>query len=248
MSFDSRWRLFADPAAIPSVPAGLDVHQQQAMLQAAFKAVPRFGHDYLFLAGYALINAVGCALVAAAWFQGWPGMIAAAGLSEPGLALAVMFLVGLLVATLQAMSLSRDLAAVYMRVPPAGSRAGEYLTLVRGRSGTSRTILAATLRSRQMMRTSFVRYFARTLLALGMIGTLGALVLGPAGITGIPADTQALSTILLGLTAAGAAPLHLALLGLVFHVWLAANHRLLKIGAMHLVNLIVERGEIELAE
>lgn len=248
MTFDSRWRLFADPAAIPPVSSGLDVHQQQAMIQAAFKPVERFAHDYLFLAGYALINLIGCALIAAAYFQGWVGMITAAGLTDSCLAITAVFLVGLLVATLQALSLSRDLAAAYTRVPPPHSRAGEYLALIRGRGGESHTVLGMALRSKQSVRASFVRYFAQTILAVGVIGTLAAFILVAAGLANMSPEPQGQAAALMHAVVADARALHPALLGLVFHVWLMANHQLLKSGAMHLVDLIIERGEIEFAE
>jgi MotA/TolQ/ExbB proton channel family len=229
----------------------------QMTTQAMFAALPidsigpkrqrnRSGYQYLLLARFGLINLIGMALVAAAYFQGWIGVIDAADPTHQCMAIAAVFVFGLIVSAMLVWRTSGELNQAYAPIPAPKSRAGQYLALVRGRGGDGRAILAAALRSKLTMRIAIVRHIAGTLVILGLIGTVIGFIMALSGVqpevaTDVKTVAPMVSTLIQGMSVA----LYTTLVGGLLNIWLMVNHHVLASGTMHLVTAIVERGETD---
>jgi biopolymer transport protein ExbB/TolQ len=222
-------------------------------LLAALQDGEAASYRYLLVLRFGVVNMVALALVAAAWMQGWIGVILAADTSHLVVVIMGVFLAGLALCTRRVLQTSRELNEVKELDSPAGalnwgpasrSRVAAYCRNIQGRDAQGRAIAASALRLKLSARIAAVRHIANSLVFLGLIGTvLGFIV----ALSGIDAETAAnittigpmVSTLVDGMSIA----LHTTLVGAVLNIWLMVNYRLLEGGTVHLITAIVERGE-----
>jgi hypothetical protein len=206
----------------------------------------RAAYDYLLLSRYALINLVGVALTAAAYFEGWIGIIVAADPTYQCAAIAAVFLVGLGTCTMRVWRVTQELNEASAPSPAPHSRAAQYLALIRGRSGEGRSMLAATLRAKLMARTAVVRNIAGTLVLLGLIGTVIGFIMALSGVKPeVASDAKSIAPMVTALIQGMSVALYTTLVGGVLNIWLMVNYHMLASGTLHLLTAIVERGEAD---
>lgn len=206
----------------------------------------RTAYAYLLLARFALVNLVGAALTAALYFQGWIDVINAGDPTHQCAMIAAVFLVGLVVCTMRIWRVSQELNEVSTAVPAPRSRAGQYLALIRGRSGESRSMLASVLRTKLMARMTAVRNIAGTLVLLGLVGTVIGFIMSLSGVRPeVASDAKAIAPMVTDLITGMSVALYTTLVGGVLNIWLMVNYHVLASGTTHLVTAIIERGEAD---
>jgi MotA/TolQ/ExbB proton channel family len=198
----------------------------------------------LLILRFVLLNAVGIAMLAAAWLEGWLDPIAAADTTHLCALIFAVFVLGLGWASRRAWTLSSELDALEQQVPAAGSRVAHYLGAIRGLDGQARATMASALKLKLAHRIGTVRYIAGSLVLLGLIGTVVGFVFAlsgvdPDAVSDVSAIGPMVSTLIEGMSVA----LYTTLVGSVLNIWLMLNHRLLEGGAIHLLTHLVERGE-----
>jgi hypothetical protein len=235
------------PAALPPM-SPIDIQGQQAALRAAFAAPRpyRLPHAFLLLLRFALVNVVALALLAAAWAQGWIGLVAEADPTHQCAAIAGVFLVGLALCTAKTWRVSRELNELQAEAPAPWSRTARYLERVRGRDASSRAIAAGALRAKLMVRIGAVRHIASTLVVLGLLGTVVGFIMALSGVRpDIAADARAVSSMVSTLIAGMSVALYTTLVGSLLNIWLMVCFHILASGTVRLVAGIVERGEAD---
>ncbi|MEM7043302.1 MAG: MotA/TolQ/ExbB proton channel family protein [Pseudomonadota bacterium] len=201
-------------------------------------------HRHLLFMRFAVVNLVGIALLAAAWLQGWLGMVLEGDATKLALVIVLVFLAGLLICASKVQKVGAELDRI--RAPEAypASRVSRYLASIDGRDGQSRQLAASALRLKLASRIAVVRHIAGSLVFLGLIGTVIGFMIALSGVdpedaADIGAIGPMVSTLISGMSVA----LSTTLVGAVLNIWLMVNYRLLESGTLRLLTSIIELGE-----
>ena len=190
----------------------------------------------------ALINLSAGAAVLAALMNGWVQPVFASDITGLTWVIALVFLVGLVMAFAKAWRLARDTVCVQAHAPCRGTLAADYIDTVRGRSAGSRAITAATLRHVVSARIAPVLFVAGSLVLLGLIGTVLGFIIALSGVSAESAsnlsETSAMVSRLIG---GMSVALYTTLEGAI--LWLMVNYRILAAAAARFVNGLVALGE-----
>jgi hypothetical protein len=193
---------------------------------------------------FALINATGAALLAAAWMEGWISPIIATDSTHLCALIVAVFLLGLGFAGEKALMLSRELNELDRGPTGARSKVAAYMTAIAGRDAQVRATLASSLKLKLAYRIAGVRHVASSLVLLGLIGTVVGFVIALSGVDpDSVADVAAIGPMVSKLLEGMGVALYTTLVGSVLNIWLMLNHRLLEGGAIHLLTHLVEEGE-----
>ena len=207
---------------IPAIPPDISFHPFAA-LQAGSALATR----YLLLLRFAVLNMVACALVGAAWFQGW--IIAAYDGDQTRMVvvIAAVFAVGFITCGNRIRETSEDLNRVKAGVVPSWLALPEW-----------------ALRLKLGARFAGPRYVANSLVFLGLIGTVIGFIIALSGVrpdaaSDVAAIGPMISTLITGMGVA----LYTTLVGAVLNIWLMLNVRLLEGGCVALVVAVAEGRE-----
>lgn len=213
---------------------------------AALGAAPADGREYLLLLRFALVNLVGFLLLGAAWMQGWVGAAWNADSTFISHGIFALFLVGLGVCgqRIWRTSLELNRARRFDPFDPEPSLALRYVSEVKGRSGDSRALAAASLKLKLTTRIGAVRFIANMLVLLGLIGTVVGFIMALGGVDpessgDAAAITPMVSTLIVGMSVA----LYTTLIGSVLNIWLMVNYHILAAGTVSLLTTLVDLGE-----
>jgi hypothetical protein len=198
----------------------------------------------LLFVRFVLVNIVAVALLAAAYLQGWLDGVLSAYLMELSAVIVLVFLYGLVLCGAKIWRHSVELNEVKAGTPDSRSRAGRYLSHVRGAGAESRSIHAGTLRLKLTDRIAGVRHIANSLVFLGLIGTVIGFIIAlsgvdPAAMTQVENVSAMVSTLINGMSVA----MYTTLVGAVLYVWLNINFRILVSGTVDLITTAIELGE-----
>ena len=201
-------------------------------------------YRYLLFVRFALVNIVAVALLTAAYLQGWLDGVFSAYLMELSAVIFLVFLYGLVLCGAKIWRHSVELNEVKAGTPDSRSRAGRYLSHVRGAGAESRAIHAGALRLKLTDRIAGVRHIANSLVFLGLIGTVIGFIIAlsgvdPAAMTQVENVSAMVSTLINGMSVA----MYTTLVGAVLYVWLNINFRILVSGTVDLIISAIELGE-----
>ncbi len=201
-------------------------------------------YRYLLFMRFAVVNLIAFALVAAAWMQGWTGVVFEGDVTQLALVIVAVFLVGLVLCGFKVLQASVELNQIKSPQLYPNSRAARYLLDVSSRDGHSRSITASALKLKLSSRIAVVRHIANSLVFLGLIGTVIGFMIALSGVdpeqaADISAIGPMVSTLISGMSVA----LSTTLVGAILNVWLMINYRLLESGTLRLLTTIVELGE-----
>lgn len=193
---------------------------------------------------FLVVNLVAFALLAAAWVQGWIGMVLDGDVTKLALVIVAVFLAGLAICGMKVLQASAELDQIRAPEDYPNARAARYLAAITGRDGHSRSITASALKLKLSSRIAVVRHIANSLVFLGLIGTVIGFMIALSGVNpedaaDISAIGPMVSTLISGMSVA----LSTTLVGAVLNVWLMVNYRLLESGTLRLFTTIVELGE-----
>ncbi len=218
--------------------------EQVNWLLARSRGAQERPYHYLLLLRFVLTNLLGLGLVGAAYAQGWVELVIKADASHLSTVIALVFVAGLGYCALRVLQTSRELNQIKSFDPLVQSAAGDYIAKLRGRSGESRSILAASLRLKLSQRISLVRHAAGSLVLLGLIGTVIGFIIALSGVDPESAsDVQSIAPMVSSLIKGLSTALYTTLIGSVLNVWLMINYRLLAGGTIKLITALIDYGE-----
>ncbi|HSA81593.1 MAG TPA: MotA/TolQ/ExbB proton channel family protein [Geminicoccaceae bacterium] len=231
-------------AAAPRLPA------REPFLRLVWDAVRALSSDdpianrHLLLLRFALANILALALVGAAAGQGWIGQLLAAEGSGYSVAIALVFAAGLIMSGHRVVQISQALNEIKRFERNCEPPLPPYLRLIQGRDGSSRALLASSLKLRLAARIAPVRHIANSLVLLGLTGTVIGFIVALSGVRPDAAsDVGAIGPMISTLITGMAIALHTTLVGSLLHLWLMVNLRLLESGTIKLLTATVELGE-----
>jgi hypothetical protein len=215
-----------------------------AQVFAAFAAGDQAGYRHLLVLRFAVVNLVAFALLAAAWLNGWVGLVLAGDTTQLVSIIAVVFLAGLFECGRKIARTSAEIDQITGLGEMPSHRARSYLNAIEGREGQSRALMVSALKLRLTARIASIRHVANSLVFLGLIGTVIGFTIALSGVDPEAAADVSLvgpmvSTLISGMSVA----LHTTLVGAVLNIWLMVNYRLLESGTVRLLTSIVELGE-----
>ena len=217
-------------------------HLAWLLATAPLAGVARY--KYLLLLRFALINLIGCSLLALAHLHGWIALTLAADHTHLVAVIFLVFLAGLVICAYRIVQTSLELNRTKPFDPLARSLAAEFLAKTRGRTGESRSILTASLRLKLTQRIAVVRHTANSLVILGLIGTVIGFIIALSGVDPDKAgDFNAVAPMVSTLIEGMSTALFTTLVGAVLNVWLMVNYHLLAGGTVKLITALVELGE-----
>ncbi len=200
-------------------------------------------YRYLLFVRFALVNTVATALLVAAYLQGWLDGVLTAYLMELSVVIFLVFLYGLVLCGVQIWRHSVELNDVKAGTADPRSRAGRFMSQIRGVNPESLSIKADALRLKLTDRIVGVRHIANSLVFLGLIGTVIGFIIALSGVdpaagTEVENVAAMISVLIKGMSVA----LHTTLVGAVLYVWLIINYRILVTGTVDLIATIMELG------
>lgn len=199
---------------------------------------------WLLLFRFVLVNAVGLALLAVAWANGWIGLLLAADTTRLVTLIALVFVAGFALCVRRLIATSRELNGLKEGRPPGDGRVAEYLRAIDGRDNATRAHLASLLRLKLHARIAPVRHIANNLVILGLVGTVVGFVIALDGVDPQAAsDVSAVGPMISRLIEGMSVALHTTLVGAVLNIWLMIDYRMLESGTVRLFTQAVEYGE-----
>jgi hypothetical protein len=193
---------------------------------------------------FLLINAVGLALVGAAWAAGLLDSIFATDTTHLVKLIIGVFVVGVVWSAQRALMLARELNALDQLQPASDTRVGQWLQRAKGSDASARANLAAALKLKIAHRIASVRHVASALVLLGLIGTVVGFIQALSGVQpDMVGDVAAIPGMVSCLLEGMATALYTTLVGSALNIWLMLDYRLLESGSVHLLARLVERGE-----
>ncbi|MCH8096398.1 MAG: MotA/TolQ/ExbB proton channel family protein [Proteobacteria bacterium] len=156
----------------------------------------------------------------------------------------LVFLYGLVLCGAKIWRHSVELNEVKAGTADSRSRAGRYLSHVRGAAAEGRSLHAGALRLKLTDRIAGVRHIANSLIFMGLIGTVIGFIIAlsgvdPAAMTEVKNVTAMVSTLINGMSVA----MYTTLVGAVLYLWLNINFRILVSGTVDLITTAIELGE-----
>lgn len=228
----------------PEAEANTADAQRLAWLANKATSTERTPYHYVLLLRFALINLFGFALLGAAYVQGLVELVMISDQTYLSAVISLVFLAGLGICAAKVWGTSNELNQIKAFDPLKPSKASSYLAQIRGHSGDSRSIIAASLRLKLSQRISIVRQIAASLVLLGLIGTVVGFIIALSGVkpdqaADVKAITPMVSTLIAGMSTA----LYTTLVGSVLNVWLMINYHMLAGGTVKLITGLLEFGE-----
>ncbi len=201
-------------------------------------------HRYLLVLQFATLNLAAFALLGAAYMQGWIDLIIEADGTKISIAIFLIFLGGLGFCAYNIWQISKELECVRNFNPCRRSWAATYLAVVAGRGSGSRAITGSALRVRIADRIGSVRHVAKSLVLLGLIGTVLGFIIALSGVDpNVAGDVRAVAPMVTNLIAGMSVALYTTFFGAVLNLWLTVNYHLLRGGAVRLVTALIALGE-----
>jgi len=200
--------------------------------------------SHLLLLRYILLNVVAIALLVAAYFQGWVGLVVRSDATRVTIGIAALFVIGLIACSLSIWRVSREIDRANSLDPAKTSPVTVYIRLARGKDAGGRANLAAAFRHRLFSRIVHIRHIANTLVVIGLIGTVIGFIIALSGVDpDIATNPNAVSGMVARLIEGMSVALYTTLVGAILSVWLLACFQILATGTTTLFSLVVELGE-----
>ena len=139
-------------------------------------------YRYLLLLRFSLVNLIGCALLGAAWLQGWIPIVLRADTTNLVVVIIAAFAAGLVMTGRKVIRISHELNQIKEPQRDRRSRVAGYLRNIEGADAQGRATIAATLRLKLGARISAIRHIANGLVLLGLIGTVLGFIIALSGV------------------------------------------------------------------
>lgn len=199
------------------------------------------------LARILLVNLLGFAGVAAAYFQEYLSFLFEADTSGISYGIAGVFVIGLFFALVRAWQFGRELDAIkaYRAGVDDGSwRVHDYLDYT-AHANVHAPLVADSLKIKLTNRVRIVKFVAESLVVLGLIGTVIGFIVALQGVDpSVGGNVDAIAPMIATLLEGMAIALHTTLIGSVLALWLGLNVVILQTAVANLYAEIVLAGEV----
>ncbi|MEO1089597.1 MAG: MotA/TolQ/ExbB proton channel family protein [Pseudomonadota bacterium] len=231
-------RLFDDDVPTPRAFGG-----EWRQLLTVWRVGERQRTQSLLLLRFTLLNAIGCALVAAAWLQGWITPLFAGSSQWMVGAIVAVFVFGLAWCARLVMDTGAELDQLKSRRLRPGSRSSKHLDKLLGASKIRRRAAESALKIKLSGRIVGVRHVAGSLVFLGLIGTVLGFMIALSGVDPTAAgDARSIAPMVATLIDGMGLALNTTLVGAILNLWLMADYRILEHGTGKLLAELIERG------
>ncbi len=199
---------------------------------------------YLLVLRYSLMNLVGLVFLIVLVTQGYVVEAIKADVTYIVLIILFLFLIGLTLATLKTVWISREINFTYESQLKKDSVAFHYLKN-KPKDAAARRNYTAALRIKLANKINYIRFIANTLVILGLIGTVIGFIIALSGVDkSVSSNPEEISKMVSTLIQGMSVALYTTLAGSIFSVWLNICFQILSTGANRLLSRIIEMGEV----
>ena len=201
-------------------------------------------YKYLLLLRYSLVNALGFAFVMVIYSQGYLSKAIKADVTNVVLLIIFLFLIGLILASIKAFWISRELNYAYSQQTINESILDNFLKKAKKLDASSRSNLVSSLRINISVKIINIKFIANTLVILGLIGTVIGFIIALSGVDGsVSSNPEEVGKMVSSLVKGMSVALYTTLAGSILSVWLNICFQILINGSNRLISKIIEVGE-----
>jgi len=201
-------------------------------------------YKYLLLLRYSLVNALGFAFVMVIYSQGYLSKAIKADVTNVVLLIIFLFLIGLILASIKAFWISRELNYAYSQQTINNSILNNFLKKAKKLDASSRSNLVSSLRINISVKIINIKFIANTLVILGLIGTVIGFIIALSGVDGsVSSNPEEVGKMVSSLVKGMSVALYTTLAGSILSVWLNICFQILINGSNRLISKIIEVGE-----
>lgn len=193
---------------------------------------------YLLLFRWLVVNLVGFFLLGVAYMYGWVDLVLAADQTFISILIFAMFVWGLLLSGIRTFRTSQELN--YAKNDYDKSKWRKLIdNLYDDRVSPAQVIEA--LKLKMFARISIVRWFANSLVMMGLIGTVVGFIIALSGVDpAFASDVTLIGKMISVLISGLGTAMYTTLVGSVLNLWLLANYQILAEGTANLLATLLE--------
>lgn len=193
---------------------------------------------YLLLFRWLAINSVGFFLLGLAYLNGWVDLVFIADKTYISVLIFGLFLWGLIISGVRIYKTSQEIN--YAKEDHDKSKWKKMIDNMDGDGIDSARIIEA-LKLKMFARISIVKWFAGSLVLMGLIGTVVGFIMALSGIDpNLVSDVSVVGKMVTILLAGMGTAMYTTLVGSVFNLWLSANYHILSEGTANLLATLLE--------
>ena len=201
-------------------------------------------HKYLLLLRYSLVNAVGLVFILVVYSQGYLNKAIKSDVTNVVVLIIFIFLIGLMLASLKAFWISRELNHAYSLQKKENSLLNDFIKKSKKLDASSRSNLISSTRINISVKISNIKFIANILVILGLIGTVIGFIIALSGVDGsVSSNPDEVGKMVASLVQGMSVALYTTLAGSILSVWLNICYQILSNGANRLISRIIEVGE-----
>ena len=201
-------------------------------------------YRYLLLLRYSLVNAVGLVFILVVYSQGYLNKAIKSDVTNVVVLIIFIFLIGLMLASLKAFWISRELNHAYSLQKKEKSLLNDFIKKSKKLDASSRSNLISSTRINISVKISNIKFIANILVILGLIGTVIGFIIALSGVDGsVSSNPDEVGKMVASLVQGMSVALYTTLAGSILSVWLNICYQILSNGANRLISRIIEVGE-----
>ena len=201
-------------------------------------------YRYLLLLRYSLVNAVGLVFILVVYSQGYLNKAIKSDVTNVVVLIIFIFLIGLILASLKAFWISRELNHAYSLQKKENSLLNDFIKKSKKLDASSRSNLISSTRINISVKISNIKFIANILVILGLIGTVIGFIIALSGVDGsVSSNPDEVGKMVASLVQGMSVALYTTLAGSILSVWLNICYQILSNGANRLISRIIEVGE-----
>ena len=201
-------------------------------------------YRYLLLLRYSLVNAVGLVFILVVYSQGYLNKAIKSDVTNVVVLIIFIFLIGLMLSSLKAFWISRELNHAYSLQKKENSLLNDFIKKSKKLDASSRSNLISSTRINISVKISNIKFIANILVILGLIGTVIGFIIALSGVDGsVSSNPDEVGKMVASLVQGMSVALYTTLAGSILSVWLNICYQILSNGANRLISRIIEVGE-----
>ena len=201
-------------------------------------------YRYLLLLRYSLVNAVGLVFILVVYSQGYLNKAIKSDVTNVVVLIIFIFLIGLMLASLKAFWISRELNHAYSLQKKEKSLLNDFIKKSKKLDASSRSNLISSTRINISVKISNIKFIANILVILGLIGTVIGFIIALSGVDGsVSSNPDEVGKMVASLVQGMSVALYTTLAGSILSVWLNICYQILSNGGNRLISRIIEVGE-----
>ena len=201
-------------------------------------------YKYLLLLRYSLVNALGLVFTIVIFTQGYLNKAIKGDVTNVVILIIFLFLIGLILASMKAFWISRELNDSYSEKNKTNSMLNDFLKKAEKLDASSRANLVSSVKINISIKINNIRFIANILVILGLIGTVIGFIIALSGVDGsVSSNPEEVGKMVATLVKGMSVALYTTLVGSILSVWLNICYQILSNGANRLISRMIEVGE-----